>query len=401
MNLELNNKKVLITGASKGIGLAIAKTFLQENAKVILVSRGSQYLFDNEKILQQEYEVGNVFAKKCDCTNIEELKQLKESVKNEWQGLDIVVVNVGDGRSVSDVLPDDELWQKTWSSNFESALKTARTFLPMLEKSKGCFLFVSSIAGLEAFGAPTDYSTAKTAIIALAKNMARKLAPNVRVNVIAPGNVYFKGGSWDGKIQQDKKRVDEIIKSTVPMDRFATPQEVADSAVFLCSDKASFITGATGLLGKKYAEAVACYGGTPILLDLSQQSVDYLANELNEKYKVDSVGFEIDITNEEKIENNAKQLIEKFGRIDGLVNNAANNPKVEDSSKVNFSRLENFPIDTWNDDLSVGLTGSFLCAKHYGHKIAQNSNGGSIVNISSDLGNGYIRKTMSMTIYKM
>ena len=296
------------------------------------------------------------------------------------------MVNVGDGRSVSDVLPDDELWQKTWSSNFESALKTARTFLPMLEKSKGCFLFVSSIAGLEAFGAPTDYSTAKTAIIALAKNMARKLAPNVRVNVIAPGNVYFKGGSWDGKIQQDKKRVDEIIKSTVPMDRFATPQEVADSAVFLCSDKASFITGATGLLGKKYAEAVACYGGTPILLDLSQQSVDYLANELNEKYKVDSVGFEIDITNEEKIENNAKQLIEKFGRIDGLVNNAANNPKVEDSSKVNFSRLENFPIDTWNDDLSVGLTGSFLCAKHYGHKIAQNSNGGSIVNISSDLG---------------
>ena len=246
MNLELNNKKVLITGASKGIGLAIAKTFLQENAKVILVSRGSQYLFDNEKILQQEYEVGNVFAKKCDCTNIEELKQLKESVKNEWQGLDIVVVNVGDGRSVSDVLPDDELWQKTWSSNFESALKTARTFLPMLEKSKGCFLFVSSIAGLEAFGAPTDYSTAKTAIIALAKNMARKLAPeDVRVNVIAPGNVYFKGGSWDEKIQQDKLRVDEIIKSTVPMNRFALPQEVADAAIFLCSDRAKFITGAS------------------------------------------------------------------------------------------------------------------------------------------------------------
>ena len=155
------------------------------------------------------------------------------------------MVNVGDGRSVSDVLPDDELWQKTWSSNFESALKTARTFLPMLEKSKGCFLFVSSIAGLEAFGAPTDYSTAKTAIIALAKNMARKLAPSVRVNVIAPGNVYFKGGSWDGKIKQDKKDVDEIIKSTVPMNRFATPQEIADSAVFLCSDRASFITGAT------------------------------------------------------------------------------------------------------------------------------------------------------------
>ena len=83
----------------------------------------------------------------------------------------------------------------------------------------------------------------RSAIIALAKNMARKLAPDVRVNVIAPGNVYFEGGSWDEKIKQDKKRVDEIIKSTVPMNRFATPQEIADSALFLCSDRASFITG--------------------------------------------------------------------------------------------------------------------------------------------------------------
>jgi 3-oxoacyl-[acyl-carrier protein] reductase len=98
---------------------------------------------------------------------------------------------------------------------------------------------------MEAFGAPTDYSTAKSAIIALAKNMARKLAPNVRVNVIAPGNVYFEGGSWDEKIKKDKKRVNQIIQATVPMNRFATPQEIADSALFLCSDKANFITGST------------------------------------------------------------------------------------------------------------------------------------------------------------
>ena len=104
-------------------------------------------------------------------------------------------------------------------------------------------LFISSIAGMEAFGAPTDYSTAKTAIIALAKNLARKLAPIVRVNVIAPGNVYFEGGSWDEKINRDKKRVDEIISITVPMNRFASPEEIADSAVFLSSPRASFITG--------------------------------------------------------------------------------------------------------------------------------------------------------------
>ena len=245
MDLKLNNKKVLITGASRGIGLAVAESFLQEGAKTYLVSRGSSALYENEKKLQNIYGLDNVVACKCDCTNVESLNSLKNEVEDKWNSLDVVIVNVGDGRSVSDALPDDMQWKKTWNSNFESTLQTARTFLPMLERSQGVLLFVSSIAGMEAFGAPTDYSTAKTAIIALSKNMARKLAPNIRVNVIAPGNVYFEGGSWDEKIQQDKGRVDEIIKSTVPMNRFATPQEIASSAVFLCSDRASFVTGVT------------------------------------------------------------------------------------------------------------------------------------------------------------
>lgn len=156
--------------------------------------------------------------------------------------------------------------------------------------------------------------------------------------------------------------------------------------LFRLDGKIFVITGAAGLLGRKHAEAIACYGGIPILLDLSQKEVGKLAEQLNEKYNARALGFAVDITNEEAVKCNAEWLIKEFGRIDGLVNNAANNPKVEESEKVNFSRMENFSVDVWNDDIAVGLTGAFLCSKHYGFAISKNPNGGSILNISSDLG---------------
>ena len=156
--------------------------------------------------------------------------------------------------------------------------------------------------------------------------------------------------------------------------------------LFSLKNKIIVITGASGLLGRKHAEVVACYEGTPILLDLSQDAVDKLSEELNNRYGIDSLGFQLDITNENEIKENANHLIKKYGKIDGLINNAANNPIVDNSCEKNFMRIENFPIDNWNDDLNVGLTGSFLCAKYYGYAISKNQNGGSIINISSDLG---------------
>ena len=156
--------------------------------------------------------------------------------------------------------------------------------------------------------------------------------------------------------------------------------------LFRLDGKVIVITGATGLLGRKHAEAVAAYGGHPVLLDLSEEAVTSLANDLNKQFGVNASGYQVDITDESRIEENVQQLIERYGRVDGLVNNAANNPKVEDSADKDFSRLENFPVDVWNQDVAVGLTGAFLCAKHYGYEISKNKEGGSIVNISSDLG---------------
>lgn len=156
--------------------------------------------------------------------------------------------------------------------------------------------------------------------------------------------------------------------------------------LFSLKDKVIIVTGAAGLLGRRHAEAIALYGGIPILLDLSQNILDDIVKKLKKDFNVNAEGFEVDITNENQVKNNAKLIFEQYGKIDGLVNNAANNSEDGKGKGNNLSRLENFPIETWSKDIAVGLTGSFICSKHYGSFISQNSNGGVIVNISSDLG---------------
>ena len=156
--------------------------------------------------------------------------------------------------------------------------------------------------------------------------------------------------------------------------------------IFQINSKVIVITGAAGLLGRKHAEVIAAYGGSPILIDLPNSNVEDITIALNEKYNTNAMSFFGDITHENEIESISSKVFDEYGRIDGLVNNAANNPKIESQSKKNFSRLENFTIDQWNKDISVGLTGAFLCSKHFGYRISLNEMGGSIVNISSDLG---------------
>ena len=244
MNLGLNNKRFLVTGASRGIGKAIASRLLEEGAKVTITARGAKDLNTVAEQLKTKFGAEKVLHISTDCTLATDLTVLKETILEAWDGLDGVVSNVGDGRSVPDPIPGHYQWEKTWQVNFESALLSTRIFLPQLQKSKGCLLFISSIAGVEALGAPVDYSTAKTALNAFAKNLSRKVAPDVRVNVIAPGNIFFPGGNWDKKMEKDEKTVKAMIKNAVPMQRFGYPEEIADAVAFLCSKSAAFITGA-------------------------------------------------------------------------------------------------------------------------------------------------------------
>ena len=244
MKLGLINKKVLITGSSRGIGLAIAEGFLQEGAKVALTSRNSPELKRVAARLGKKYAPANILAFECDFENPDQVSILNESIRKQWKGFDILVANVGSGRSVPDAVASKEHFDRLFSLNFNSSVNAVREFLPLIKKTKGNILFISSIAGMEAIGAPVDYSVAKTAVLSFAKNISRKLAKDgVRVNCIAPGNVFFKGGSWDDYMKADPERVRSLITETVPMDRFGTPQEIADAALFLCSKRAGFITG--------------------------------------------------------------------------------------------------------------------------------------------------------------
>jgi len=156
--------------------------------------------------------------------------------------------------------------------------------------------------------------------------------------------------------------------------------------LFSLKDKVIIITGACGLLGKVYVNIIAQYGGTPILIDLDIETINEHVAEINNKYKVNARGYSVNITREKEIKDNCLKIMNEYDKIDGLINNAANNPKIEDSNNLKFSRLENFNIEQWNNDLDVSLKGSFLCVKHYGYQISKNPNGGSIINISSDLG---------------
>ena len=243
MDLGLVGKRVLIAGASRGIGLAIAEGFLREGAQGALLARTPEPLKQATERLALTHGSDRLLALRTDCTSFDDWQQVLDQIETEWGGLDVAVANVGDGRSVPDALPDAAHFAQVWRTNFASAEQTSRAALPLLEISGGCLLFISSIAGLEAIGAPTDYSVAKTAVVALAKQLARKLAPQIRVNCIAPGNVFFPGGSWDEKMQIDSQWVEQLIESTVPMKRFGNPEEIADAALFLCSDRARFITG--------------------------------------------------------------------------------------------------------------------------------------------------------------
>jgi NAD(P)-dependent dehydrogenase (short-subunit alcohol dehydrogenase family) len=156
--------------------------------------------------------------------------------------------------------------------------------------------------------------------------------------------------------------------------------------LFSLSGRVVVITGATGLLGVRHAEIIAAAQGIPILVDLNEERIDKCASELSERFPDTTIwGLQTDITQPEQLEILLAKILDRHHRVDVLINNAARNPKVENTAEVNFSRVENFPLLQWDEDLDVGLKGAFLCSQIFGGQMAR-SGSGVILNICSEYG---------------
>ena len=243
MNLDLKDNVVFVTGASRGIGFGIALGFAREGARIAVSGRDRGSLADAMKKIEDAGGVACTYA--GDMRDETEIRKCVEEVVDKWGGLDILVANLGTGKGQRGWDVDGSEWNEFLDINLVSGVKAAKVSVPHLMKSKsGSIIFISSIAGIENLGAPPAYEAGKAGVIAYSKYLARSLAEkNIRVNVVAPGNILFPGSTWDEKIKADKNAVQKMIEAEVPMNRFGCPEDIANAVLFLASEKAGFVTG--------------------------------------------------------------------------------------------------------------------------------------------------------------
>ena len=238
MDLGLKGKSALVTGGSKGIGLAIAELFAVEGANVAICARNAD-------------EVGNVvknlsakgvksWGRAVDVADPDALKGWIDGAAAELGGIDTVVCNVS-ALAVGDT---PETWEKSFRTDMMHTVNSVAAALPYLEKSKSAsIIIVSSVSGVEVDFAAGSYGAFKAALIHYAKGLSNQLvAKGIRVNAVSPGNTYFEGGIWQN-IERGMPDLYKTAMSLNPTGRMGTPQEVAAAVAFLSSTQASFVSG--------------------------------------------------------------------------------------------------------------------------------------------------------------
>jgi 3-oxoacyl-[acyl-carrier protein] reductase len=243
MELGLRGKVAVVTGASRGIGRAIALGLAAEGTRVAIAARNQEQLA--ETVQEIRASGAGAIGVAADMTRAIDVERLIHETMAAFGGIDILVNNVGGARGSTFVETSDEDFDFTFQLNLMAAIRASRLVIPeMRKRGGGRIITISSIYGREAGGSAT-YNVAKAAEISLGKQLARELAPdNILVNTVAPGSILFPGGGWDRQIKANPEAMAEFVQRDMPLGRFGRPEEVANVVVFLASERASLVTGA-------------------------------------------------------------------------------------------------------------------------------------------------------------
>jgi 3-oxoacyl-[acyl-carrier protein] reductase len=237
MELRLNDKNVIVTGGSKGIGRAIALAFADEGANVAICARGAEALArTRDEIAARGVKA---FAASCDVGDANALAKFLDDANASLNGVDVLVNNPS-GFGMSD---DEAGWKAGFDVDMMAAVRATQQVAPWIAaRGGGAIVHISSISGMEGTTRAIPYAAMKAAMISHSKSMALTHAPkNIRVNCVSPGSVEFPGGTWETRKLDP---IYEAVKNGIPFKRLGRPEEIAAVVVFLASSQASWLTGA-------------------------------------------------------------------------------------------------------------------------------------------------------------
>jgi len=246
MDLALTDQVAIVTGSSRGLGLASALSLAREGCRVCLCARGEARLAEAaEEVRAAGGAPGRVIAVAADLATETGVASVVDSTVAAFGGIDILVNNVGLARGGGLLDTADAEWQTAIDQTLFPAIWASRLAVPhMRRRGGGAILMIASIWGRESGGRMT-YNAVKAAEISLAKSLAQQLAPdNIRVNAVAPGSILFPGGSWWKRQQDDPAGIATMIERELPFGRFGRADEVGDVVAFLASPRASWVSGA-------------------------------------------------------------------------------------------------------------------------------------------------------------
>ena len=251
MNLNLTGKKVLVTGGTHGIGLAISIQLAKEGCDVAVFSRTVERVNSTQKTLDSLGS--NNICLVADVLDEKSYEYVEKEIKEQWGGVDILVNNIGGGGrwGNDDIIDTDEfVWKEVYDKNLTSTMKYTKMFLPyMMKNNWGRIVTITSTYGKEVGGKPW-FNIAKTSQTTLMKNLAvnsKYASKGITFNSVAPGAIMIPDTGWEDMKRNDRLEFDRF-QSNLPRGRLGTPEEVSNLVTFLCSNNASLVNGASILV---------------------------------------------------------------------------------------------------------------------------------------------------------